>query len=266
MIRGIILDLDGTLYRGEEEVPGAGLFVRRMHELGIHCLYVTNRANRSVGEIAEHLRSFGIDCAEEDVLTSAAATALYLKEGSAYVVGEPPLVDALRAQGLRITDKDADYVVVGFDRTLTYEKLKTACRLIDAGAQFVATNPDPYLKVENGRQPGTGSIVAAVATGSGQQPLVIGKPEKTIVEMSLRLLDMPASDVLMVGDNMDTDIAAGVRCGLPTALILTGVSTREEGMSAGNPPTWIVDDFEQLEARIREDRALIERLCSRPEP
>ena len=133
--------------------------------------------NRTREVVVEQLRSYGIPCEVERVVTTAIATARYLGSGSAYVVGEHGLEAALRDQGIRITADDPDAVVVSIDRQFTYDKLKTACRLIHAGAKFVATNTDAFLKVEDGIVPGSGSIVAAVRTGSGREPVVIGKPE-----------------------------------------------------------------------------------------
>ena len=251
-IKGLILDLDGTLYLGDAEVPGAGDFVRRMHGRGVRCLFVTNRANRTPGQICEQLRGFGIDGNEDDVITSSHATARSLRNSSAYVVGEPALIEALQAEQVTVTEEAPDHVVVGFDRTFTYAKLRTACRLISRGARFIATNPDHFLKVDGGHDPGTGAIVAAVSVGSGTQPTVIGKPEPALVEMSLEVLGLAKDEVLMVGDNLATDIRAGAAAGVPTALILTGVSTRTEGETADPRPTWIVDDYSALTRLVEE--------------
>ena len=246
MISGIILDLDGTVYLGNEAIPGAAGFVARAREEGMRPLFVTNRANRTGETICSQLNNLGIACDLPDILTSAQATAGYLKEGKVYYVGEDGLGQALEDHGLVISEDSPDYVVVGFDRSFDYAKLKKACRLIDRGAKFIATNPDKGLRTENGISPGTGAIVAAVAAGCGVDPVIIGKPEPLIVEMALERLGMKAEEVIMVGDNVTTDIPAGQRAGLRTALILTGISTRQDAENSAAKPTWTVNNYEAL--------------------
>jgi len=250
-IRGILLDLDGTVYRGEEEVPGASEFINGLKSQGIRHLFVTNRANRTPAEVCDHLRGYGIACEESDVLTSGQAAALYMKEGTYYHIGEKGLEAALAERGLAFDDVSPDFVVVSFDRDFTYAKLETACRLIEKGARFIATNPDRALKVPGGILPGTGAIVAAVAAGSDAEPVYIGKPERLILDIALERLGMHKDEVITVGDNIFTDIPAGSKAGLRTALILTGVSTREDLDAAIVEPTWVVAGYEELDAIVR---------------
>lgn len=250
-VRGVILDLDGTVYRGREAVAGAAEFVRRVEETGIKYLFVTNRANRTPEEVCTQLGGFGISCGVEQVVTSAQVTADYIKTGRVFCVGEEGLQRELEARGITVTEEKPDYVVVSFDRTFTYAKLQTACRLIRAGAQFIATNPDRCLEVEGGTVPGTGALVAAVATGSGTTPVMMGKPERRIMDVSLQRLGLGPDETIAVGDNVETDIPAGQRAGMRTALILTGVSTRQETERAAVAPTWIVDGFEELWEIVR---------------
>jgi 4-nitrophenyl phosphatase len=254
VIRGVILDLDGTVYRGRDQVPGAADFVRFLHDSSIRPLFVTNRSNRLPSEIVVHLGGYGISCTDEDVLTSAQAAARYLRAGTAYSIGEAGLESALAEQGIRLTEDNPDYVVVGFDRSFDYSRLETACRLIDRGAVFVATNPDRCLKTEHGLAPGTGAIIAAVEAGSGRKPVMIGKPERLIMDMALDQLHMPAGHVICVGDNLETDIPSGLRVGMRTALLLTGVSRREEIPGAEFQPTWVCETFEELRKVIQAER------------
>ena len=254
MIRGVLLDLDGTVYRGAQEVPGAAQFVRQLRAWDILYLFVTNRANRPPEDVRDHLRGFGIDCATEDILTAAQATAAYLKKGSAYCIGEEGLRRALVEAGFEITDHAPDYVIVSLDRGFTYEKLATASRLIAGGARFVATNPDKALRIEQHVVPGTGALVAAVEAACGQKPLMIGKPEPLIFEMALKKLGLAAADVIVVGDNPETDIPAGVNAGLRTAYILTGVGSREDAACTGVGPTWIVEGFAELLSLVAREK------------
>ena len=250
MIRGVLLDLDGTVYLGKTEVPGATAFIGLLKDEGIRTLFVTNRANRTPERICAQLREYGITCECEDILTSAQAAARHIGRGSVYYIGEEGLRQALEEQGLTITDDEPNYVVVGFDRTFNYEKLETACRCIRHGATFIATNPDNGLSTEHGITPGTGALVAAVAAGSGTEPLVIGKPQKRLFDIALGTTGLAAEEVIAVGDNLQTDIAAGASAGIRTALILTGLSKRADLERADVPPTWVVDNYNDLTAIV----------------
>lgn len=251
MLSGVILDLDGTVYLGSQQVPGASEFVAFLAEQDIACLFVTNRSNRKPEDVAAHLREYGIPCEVEHVLTSSQATVQYLKQGSAYVIGEEGLTSELSKAGIAITDQNPDYVIVSLDRQFNYDKLMVACNLIAGGATFIATNPDKVLKVATGLNPGTGSIVAAVEAASGVTPLVIGKPEKLIMEMALARLGLAAGDVIAVGDNVMTDIPAGAAAGMRTVLLLTGVSQRHEADAGPFRPDWVLDGFAELTDLVR---------------
>lgn len=247
MIKGIIFDLDGTVYLGDAEVPGAGKFTREMKKRGVRCLYVTNRANRPASEICGQLNRYGIACRVDDILTSAQATVKYLAKGTVFYIGEEAFGQLLKENGFKVTDKSPDYVIVSFDRHVNSEKVKKAADLIRCGAKFVATNPDKALKIEGGVLPGTGAIVDAVAEEAGVWPAVmIGKPEKLIIEMGVEILGLKKSEVIMVGDNVETDIPAGASAGVRTALILTGISSRKDLHGLAVQPTWIVENYEEL--------------------
>ena len=256
MIRGIILDLDGTVYLGKKEVPGVVKFIGEMTAAGIRCLYVTNRTNRAPSEISEQLRGFGIACRDEDVLTSAQATVECLKKGTVFFTGEEPFRAELERAGFVITDKAPDYVIISFERNISRPKILKAAELIKKGARFVATNPDKGLKIENGILPGTGAIVEAVQAEVDVEPLMIGKPEKIIFEMSLRRLGMNKDEVIAVGDNIDTDVPAGAKAGMRTALVLTGISTKQDVDKAAIKPTWLVINFEDLADIIKAENNL----------
>lgn len=254
MIRGVIFDLDGTVYRGDAEVPGASGFVRWLHGLGIRTQFVTNRANRTPEEIAAQLRGYGIPCESRDVLTSSQAAVQYLRKGSAWFIGEDGLRQELVRAGIAITDQRPDYVIISFDRDPTPAKIAKAAELIKAGARFVATNPDRGLPTEDGFRPGTGVIVDAVsAAAGGAQPVMIGKPERLILDIALERLDVPREQVINVGDNLDTDIPAGVNAGLRSVFITTGVSKRSDLPRYPHAPTWIVDTYDELRAIVERE-------------
>ena len=250
-IKGILFDLDGTVYLGEKEVPGAAKFINDLKPNGIRALYVTNRSNRSADVVCDHLRGYGIECEEDDIISTADAAALYLKPGSYYAIGEENLFDTLNRHGFTYDDKAPDYVIVSFDREFNYDKLKTAVGFIYKGAKFVSTNPDHALKMYDDILPGTGAIVAAVEVGSGIKPITVGKPERIIFDIAIERIGVNRSEVIAVGDNLLTDIPAGAAAGIRTALILTGMSKREDVATSPVEPTWIVDGYEELWDKIK---------------
>lgn len=255
----IVFDLDGVVYRGETALPGAVATLNRLAADGHSLFYLTNNATRSRDDYADKLRRLGVPCDAARVMTSAYATALYLKGAgaagrAAFVVGEQGLVGELEAVGIRVVPLDsearADYVVVGLDKGFTYSKLARAYREIIGGAEFIATNRDPTYPLEAGVEiPGGGTMVAAIACATGRTPRTIGKPEPFALERILTLSDARPSQAVMVGDRLDTDIRVGRRVGLATVLTLTGVTSREEAAAAGveEQPDFIIETLEELE-------------------
>jgi 4-nitrophenyl phosphatase len=252
-IKGIFLDLDGTVYWGRKQVEGAAEFVGQFKHSNMKLMFVTNRANRTPDVICNQLRDYGISCDREDILTAAQATAEHIDHGRVFYIGEDGLRQALEEQGLIITDDSPDYVVVSFDREFNYEKMKKACRLIDQGATFIATNPDQALRTEDGIIPGTGAIVAAVASGCGVDPIFIGKPETIIMKIALRNIELEPSEVIAVGDNLATDIPAGNASGMRTVLMLTGLAKLDDLENFSEQPTWIARDYAELNEIIHKN-------------
>jgi 4-nitrophenyl phosphatase len=248
-IAGLILDLDGTVYRGEEPVAGAPEFIRRLRREGVPFVYATNRANRAPEEIAARLSGYGIDSDPREVVTAALATALYLRPvGSVFVIGEAPLRQALAGAGFAEVAEDPDYVVVGLDRGVDYDKLNRAVHAIRRRARYVATNPDLLIDAGGGEEDiGNGTILAAITAATGVEPLVIGKPHAPLFEIALARLGVPPErreHVLVVGDNLDTDVRGGIRAGLRTAWMTTGVAQPDAGR--GVRPDFRVNGYEEL--------------------
>jgi 4-nitrophenyl phosphatase len=230
--QGLLIDLDGTIYKGNQMVERADEFVIRLKERGIPFLFVTNNSSRTPEAVAEHLRGMGIQAEREDVYTAAQAAAQYITEQNkgrkAAVIGESGLHQALIEAGLEITaDERPDFVVQGIDRQFTYEKLKLAVGQIREGASYILTNPDLLLPSDGGLIPGAGSISAAIQAASQVQPVVIGKPSTIIMNYAMERMDLLPENVWVIGDNMLTDIGAGKAAGCKTALVLTGITTRE---------------------------------------
>ena len=250
---GLILDMDGVLYRGERALPGARELFPALRANGISFILLTNNATLTSEEFSAKLSRMGISVPPDTILTSAGATAIYMSEqypegGGVTVIGSTSLLATVTGMpGFRPDGWQPDFVVVGLDLKFNYDALQRACSAIRRGAHFIATNADATLPVEGGEQwPGAGSIVAAVQTCSGVAPTVIGKPERHMADMALELLELPAEQVLCVGDRLETDILLGARAGIPTALLLTGVSSREDVEGAEATPDYIFDDLAAL--------------------
>ncbi len=227
--KGLLIDLDGTLYHGDTVIEGASAWIEDLQSKQIPYLFVTNNSSRTPQGVADHLTHLGIPASAEQVCTSAMAAAHYIAEqsptSSVYVIGEDGLKQAVTAHGLQLTEEQPDYVLQGIDRQFTYEKLTKALRLIASGAQFILTNPDLQLPSHDGLLPGAGTIGASIAAATGVEPVVIGKPSAILMEYALERLGLPASDAIVVGDNLLTDIAAGAAAGCVTVLVLSGITT-----------------------------------------
>jgi 4-nitrophenyl phosphatase len=256
-IRHVIIDMDGVLWRGDEPLPGLREFFAFMDRQGIAYTLATNNASQRPDQFAERLASFGVDVSLESILTSALVVAAYLDDvapaGSpVYVIGEDGLDHALRDRGFTITDEEAEYVVVGWDRTLSWEKLCTATYFIHRGAKFVGTNPDVTFPTEWGPAPGNGATLAALEAATGISPVVTGKPASQMYEEGLRRMDATPETTAMIGDRVDTDIAGAADVGLMTVLTLSGISKEEDVRTSSVRPDLVCDDLEELLERWRE--------------
>lgn len=249
--KGYLIDLDGTMYKGAERIEDASDFVKRLQKEEIPYLFVTNNSSRTPKQVAEKLRHFDIPASEELVFTTSLATANYIydlkKDASVYVIGEEGIRTALKEKGFTFAEEHADYVVMGIDRDINYEKLAIACLAVRNGATFISTNGDIALPTERGLLPGNGSLTAVIAVSTQTKPIFIGKPEAIIVEQALNVLGTTKEETLMVGDNYDTDILAGLNAGMDTLLVHTGVTTKELLAGYDRQPTYVVDTLDQWE-------------------
>ncbi|MCY9574571.1 TIGR01457 family HAD-type hydrolase [Bacillus xiamenensis] len=252
--KGYLIDLDGTMYKGTEKIEEAGQFVHKLNELNIPYLFVTNNSSRTPKQVAEKLVSFDIPATEEQVFTTSMATANYIaeqkKDASVYVIGEEGIKQAIEEKGLSFAQEDADFVVVGIDRGITYEKLAVGAIAIRQGAQFVSTNGDIAIPTERGLLPGNGSLTSVLTVTTTVQPTFIGKPESIIMEQAMRVLGTDVSETLMVGDNYDTDIIAGMNAGMDTLLVHTGVTTKELLQQVERQPTYVIDSLSEWIERL----------------
>ncbi|MFA1714066.1 TIGR01457 family HAD-type hydrolase [Peribacillus frigoritolerans] len=246
--KGYLIDLDGTMYRGTEQIAEAAGFINDLRKRDIPYLFVTNNSSRTPAQVADKLRSIGISTEDDQVFTTSMATANYIAEqkkgASVYVVGEEGIIEALKEKGMKLVEEHPDFLVMGIDRGINYEKLSKACLAVRNGAVFISTNGDIAIPTEQGLLPGNGSLTSVVSVSTQVQPIFIGKPESVIVEQALRVLGVPKEETIMVGDNYDTDILAGINAGIDTLLVHTGVTTKERLKQYKEQPTHVVDTLD----------------------
>lgn len=246
---GYLIDLDGTMYRGTERIESAVHFVKRLRERDLPYLFVTNNSARTPAQVAEKLRSFDVPATEELVFTTSQATANYIYEkqpdASIYVIGEEGIRTELQKKGFQFVDEEAEFVVIGLDRNINYEKLATACLAIRNGAAFISTNADIAIPTERGLLPGNGSLTSVIRTSTQVEPIFIGKPEPIIMEQALKVLGISKERTLMIGDYYDTDIMAGMNSGIDTLLVHTGVTTKELLATYQVQPTYAIDSLDE---------------------
>ncbi len=243
-----LLDMDGTFNLGDRLLNGSLRFVDVLKQQGKDYLFLTNNSSRVASDYAAKMSRLGLPTQEGKVFTSGEATARYLlAQGHTrqlFVVGTPALADEFRRHGFEPAAEKPELVVLGFDTTLTYEKLWRLCDLVRAGMPYVATHPDFNCPTETGYMPDTGAMIAFVRASTGREPdLVIGKPNRTIVDMAGRKLNLPIERMAMVGDRLYTDIALGQTSGITTVLVLCGEATRSDLERSSFRPDFVFDDL-----------------------
>jgi 4-nitrophenyl phosphatase len=255
-VKAFIFDMDGVLYRGAAPLPGVADLFNALSIRGIGYLLATNNSMATPATYVTRMATMGVTVGASHIQTSATATRDFLKgvlpaDAKVHTVGMPALPEQIfdgtgwtRVEG--DGSEHVDAVVVGLDLEFTYEKLKIASQYIRSGARFIATNADGTLPIENGVQPGAGSIVAAIAAATSVRPTVVGKPQTLMMTTGAEILGVLPNEVCMVGDRLDTDIAAGHHAGLLTALVLTGVAQREDLASADVLPDYVFADLPAL--------------------
>ena len=243
-------DMDGVLVSGRTLIPGADRFLEHVRASGAEYLVLTNNPLYTPRDLAHRLGTIGLDIPAERIFTSAMATAHFLRaqkpDGTAFVIGESGLTDAIHSVGYVITDLNPDYVVLGETNAYNFELITQAIRLVAGGAHFIATNPDPSGPTEKGIVPACGAMAALIEKASGYSPFFVGKPNPLMMRTALNYLGVHSEDSVMVGDRMDTDIIAGVEAGMETILVLTGVTRREDVSRYPYQPTRILDSVADI--------------------
>jgi 4-nitrophenyl phosphatase len=250
-IRAIILDMDGVLWRGSEAIGDLRAIFDRIERLGRQVIYATNNGSRTIQQYVDLLESFGVKAEPFQVITSSTAVVDYLHHqypagGPVYIIGEQGINEACAEHGFIQSEVQPLAVIVGIDRKLTYDKLKAATLLIRSGIPFIGTNPDKTFPTPVGLVPGAGSILAAIEAASGVSPTIMGKPEPAMYQIALQRLNITASQVLVVGDRPETDIAGAQLIGCRTALVLSGVTDSAQAIAWNPAPDIIIKDLDSL--------------------
>jgi arabinose operon protein AraL len=250
--RGWLLDLDGTVYLGEQLIAGASEAIRALRENGRRVAFLSNKPIQTRGDYAEKLTRLGVPAEAEDVINSSLVLARHLRAldpgAPVFVIGEPPMLAEMRAHGFEVRDDErVRWVVIAFDRTFTYAKLNTALQAVRSGARLIATNPDRTCPVEGGEIPDCAGMIAAVeAVTSKTVEAVVGKPSPIILAVALAALGVSASESVIVGDRIETDVTMGKRLGLATILVLSGVTQPGDPRIAALAPDHVLRSIEEL--------------------
>jgi NagD protein len=250
MKKGFLIDMDGVIYRSSQFIEGAIEFIRMLRDWDIPFLFLTNNSQRTRRDVATKLQRMGMPVEEKHIFTCAMATARFLARqkprGTAYVIGEGGLLNALHLNGYAVVDKSPDYVVVGEGRTLSFEMLEHAVQMVIGGAKLIATNLDPNCPTQSGIRPGCGAIVSLIESASGIKAFSVGKPSPVMMRTARKEIGMATSETIMIGDTMETDILGGVQMGYRTILVLTGSTKIEDLTKYAYQPDMIVDSIADL--------------------
>jgi NagD protein len=247
---GYLIDMDGVIYREGETICGAIDFINALRKHDIPFMFLTNNSQRTRRDIATKLCRMGFKVEERHIFTCAMATARFLAAqkpaGTAYVIGEGGLLNALHDNGYAVVDHDPDYVVVGEGRTISLEMIEHATTMLLNGAKLVATNLDPNCPTPKGMRPGCGAITAMLETATGVKAFSVGKPSPIMMRAARKELGLDAARTIMVGDTMETDILGGVNMGYRTILVLTGGTRREDLARYAYQPDIVVESIADL--------------------
>ena len=249
---GLLIDMDGVIYRGGEIIPGAKKFINSLVEAEIPFLFLTNNSQRTRLDIATKLTRMGMNVTQEHIYTCAMSTARFLskqkKDVTAFVIGEGGLMNALNKNNIAIVDKDPDFVIVGEGRSCySFEMLEQATNLILQGAKLIATNMDPNCPTATGTRPGCGAIVKLLEVATGKKAFDLGKPNPIMMRDARKLLGLEAKYTVMIGDTMSTDIIGGLQLGYHSVLVLSGGTKKEDIQSYAYTPDTVIGSLADLD-------------------
>jgi 4-nitrophenyl phosphatase len=254
-IKSLILDMDGVIWKADAPIGDLASIFKRARERGLKYVFATNNSTRTSEQYVEILKELGVDVEPWQVITSSQAVAhaiahKFPRGTKVFMIGEDGIRMALEERGFEILSvveaPSAQAVVMGIDRNITFEKVVEATLLVQNGTPFYATNTDRTFPTPRGEIPGSGAWISVITTATGVQPIIAGKPFPFLMELSLEKLGTKKEETLIVGDRLETDIAAGQAVGCPTALVLSGVSTKEQAEVWKSPPTIIAQSLSEL--------------------
>jgi len=252
-----IIDLDGTVYRSQTVIPGAREGIEFLRNSGFNIAFVTNSSTKTREECQKRLSSLGIEASVDEILTSASVTATYVTreypKASVMIIGSSALNHEFSQAGAILTEEptEADVLVVGKDSTFDFGTLTRGLRAVDSGAVFIGTNQDRKVPTDSGIIPGAGALIAAISYATNHDPdQICGKPHDPMIEVSLDKLDADPVDCMVIGDNPETDIKMGIRAGMTTVLVLTGLVSRTDSVLDDEPADYVVDSLEELSVVI----------------
>jgi NagD protein len=248
--KSYLIDMDGVLVHGKNAIPGAPEFIQRLIDGRHKYLVLTNNSRYTPTDLQHRLQASGINIDTDHIYSSALATAAFVQSqkvnGSAYVLGDTGLYQALTDVGYTLTDYNPDYVILGETESYPYDKIIRATKFIFAGVPFIATNPDPSGPAEEGLTPACGAVAALIEKATGSSPYFVGKPNPLMMRSALRYLDEHSENAVMIGDRMDTDIKVGLESGLETILVLTGVTRPEMITSFPYRPNRVINSVAEI--------------------
>jgi len=250
-VKLFLLDLDGTFYLGPHLFPWSLKFMATLKQQGKRHLFLTNNSSASRAYYAEKITKMGFVTTPSDVFSSTTATIMYLKkhhpDATLYVLGTPSMEEELKEAGLTLVQDNPDLVLLGFDQTLTYEKLKKACYWLRAGKMYMATHPDMNCPTENGPIPDTGSMIELIAASTERRPdVIIGKPNPPIIDALFAQYPYNRDEVAVIGDRLYTDIQTGINAGIVSILVLSGETTREMYASWGKQADYVFHNIGEI--------------------
>lgn len=246
LYKGYLIDLDGTVFKGKNVIPSAKQFIQKLINKKLPYVFITNNSALTAELLVNRLAEMDIVATKEQILTSSIATAKYIKQTSTnpkcFMIGEAGLQRSLEEKAIELTNEDVTHVVMGIDREITYDKLALAADFVRKGAVFISTNKDLSIPTHDGIKPGNGAFTSVVSLSSGVDPLFIGKPAKSMIEIGLDMLNCSAEEALLIGDNYFTDIKGGIQAGVDTAFVLTGIG-KETDIEKSFEPTYILENM-----------------------
>lgn len=250
MKHGFLIDMDGVIYRGNEPIPGAQEFVEHLLKENIPFKFLTNNSQRTRLDMATKLNRMGFNVEENHIYTCAMATASFLSHqkpnGTAYVIGEGGLLNALHNNGYAVVDSHPDYVVIGEGRTFNFESIEAGVNMVLGGAKLIATNLDPNCPTIDGTRPGCGALTAMIECATGRKAFSVGKPSPIMIRAARKEMNLTADETTMIGDTMETDILGGVKMGYHTVLVLSGGTKRSDLDQFSYQPDMVVESIVEL--------------------